>query len=230
MAETPYQEYRNPVTGKVTSSGNNPYKQNIKRFATIGGGRGVRQAARQRRQLEKLRKQSQSRYTAEQQTALSDLSKQMGGTGQVTQDTRGPMGKYQATEADKAAVAAKQKQIADRNKKINPETGKKYRAGYNVGLSANEIAFNESVRASSRNLKNRIDRIRDRLGDDIGDKRAKILRNRLDTFRTRRGNFRKQLFAPVGEAGAKLPPNKPKKGKKGKGSGGGGYGDGGVAP
>lgn len=226
MAETPYQEYRNPVTGKVTSSGNNPYRQTTKKFAIVGGGRGVRQAARQRRQLEKLRKRSQSRYTAEQQQSLSDLSKQMGGTGEVTADTRGPMGKYQATDADKAAVAAKQKQIADRNKKINPETGKKYNAGFNVGLSANEIAFNESVRASSRGLKNRIDRIRGRLGDDIGDKRAKILKQRLQTFRTRRSNFRDQLFAPVGDAGSKLPPTRPKKGKKGQGGGN----SGGVRP
>lgn len=215
MANTPYQEYRNPVTGKVTSTGKSPYEQNINKY---GQNRGVRQAANARKRLVQLRKNSQSRFTPEQQQALSALSTQFGGTGQATQSTAGKPTGYQATAADNAAVEAQKARIEARNKEVNPETGRNYRAGMNLGLSQNEIAFNRSVRGAKQGTQKRIGQIRERL-DDVSGRQKQVMLKRLGNLQKRRDNFGGLLFGPTGAAAPK-PPARPKK------RGGGG----GVAP
>lgn len=198
----PYQEYRNPITGKVTATGANPYKQQNRRYGNRA--QGVRQAFAAKKRLTKLRRESQSRFTPEQVAALQSLSQQFGGTGEVTQDTRGPMGDYQATAADTARVQAQQKRIKERNAQVNPETGRNYRAGMNLGLSQNEIAFNQSVRRSKQGTQGRIDQIRDRLGD-VSGRQKKIMLNRLGNLQRRRDNFGRALIGPSGQAAPKPP-------------------------
>ena len=216
----PYQEYRNPVTGQVTATGANPYKQQNRRYGNRA--QGVRQAASARKQLMKLRRESQSRFTPEQQQALAALSQQFGGTGEVTQDTRGPMGEYQATAADTAAVAAQQQRIKERNAQVNPETGRNYRAGMNLGLSQNEIAFNQSVRRSKQGTQSRINQIRDRL-DDVSGRQKKVMLNRLGNLQKRRDNFGGLILGPQGAAAPKPPARQRQRQPKRPGGPSGGF-------
>ena len=205
MAKTPYQEYRNPVTGKVTSTGQNPYQQNINKY---GQNRGVRQAANARKRLMELRRSSQSRFTPEQQQALSALSTQFGGTGEATQSTAGKPTGYQATAADAAAVAAQKARIEARNKEVNPATGRNYRAGMNLGLSQNEIAYNQAVRGAKQGTQKRIGQIRERL-DDVSGRQKQVMLKRLGNLQTRRDNFGKLVLGPSGQAAPK-PPARPR--------------------
>lgn len=210
-----YQEYRNPITGKVTSTGENPYKQVTTQYGNRA--QGVRQAANARKRLMKLRRQSGSRFTPEQVAALQGLSQQLGGSGEVTGDTTGKMGDYKATPEDQAAVKAQK----ERFDKMRAE-GKN--PGYNLGLSENERAFNQSVRKSVGSTRNRIGKLRELLAG-AGDNQADRIRNRIERQKTRRDNFRAQLFTPTGTNAPKPPARPGMKRPKPKGGN-----TGGVAP
>lgn len=79
--------------------------------------------------------------------------------------------------------------------------------GYNLGLSADEIAYNQAVRQSLKGIGGRVDALKDRLGSVKNSDRRDALRDRLTEFQTRRQNFKRNLFAPTGPNAGVLPRN-----------------------
>lgn len=145
------------------------------RFAQYGNrGRGVKQAAKDRKRLMEIRKATPKPTPPDTTGALAP------GLADTLAETA------QSVQFDEARKQGK-----------NP--------GYNLGLSEDEAAYNQSVRKSIGNIRDRVGQIREKLQDSTNARQRAMLQNKIGSMNFRRQNFKRQLFAPEGANAGKLP-------------------------
>lgn len=148
------------------------------RFAQYGNrGRGVKQAAKDRKRLMEIRKATPAPPPAT--------------TGNSVEDSMAAIAQEQANK-DQAALFEKLR-----------EEGK--RPGYNLGLSEDEVGYNQAVRKSIGNIRDRVGQIREKLQDSTNARQRAMLQNKIGSMNFRRQNFKRQLFTPTGANAPVLP-------------------------
>lgn len=201
-----YEETRNAVTGQVTSTGTNPYKQQMTRYGNRG--QGVRQAAAARKRLMALRGKAKPAATTPSPTPSTDGVPNTESANPVTGALAGAAEWVKGQNAKAAADAAKAKDAADvkaQAEKFAQLRKEGKRPGFNLGLSQNEIAYNKAVRNSIQGTKNRVQKLRELLGNATNANQRTRIQNKIGRQNYRRQNFKSLLFAPEGENAPTLP-------------------------
>ena len=77
--------------------------------------------------------------------------------------------------------------------------------GYNLGLSENEIGFNKALRNTIQSNRKRVDQLREKLSDVTNARQRAMIQNKIGRQNYRTQNFKAQLFAPEGANAGMLP-------------------------